>query len=297
MRFRLGMALLAASLLAATPGCRSLMGRGPVSESVANCRSLAAQGMTALDTGDEERADELFQRAITACPTDATARQQYAELLWKQGDQTAARSQIEQAIQIDSANSELQARAGEMYLALGNLDAARARSEAALQIDSQSPRAWALRGRVMSVAGESDLALADLHRALSLAPDSPDLLFDIAELHRRRGQPQRALVVLQQITRLHTPGEEPQRVLHLMGQAYLALDRREDAREILYSASIRGPANAELLHDLALAEWQCGRNERAMDHAQRALALDPQHEPSQRLATELQANTRIASRP
>jgi len=165
-----------------------------------------------------------------------------------------------------------------------------------LAIDSQLPRAWALRGRVLSVAGKTDLALADLHRAVSLAPDSRDLLFDIAELHRRRNEPQRALLVLQQITRLHTPGEEPQRVLHLMGQAYLALDRREDARESLYSASARGPASSELLHDLALAEWQSGRNEKALEHAQRALALDPRHEPSQRLANQLRANPRVALR-
>ncbi|MCA9248059.1 MAG: tetratricopeptide repeat protein, partial [Planctomycetales bacterium] len=77
--------------------------------------------MSALDAGDEQHASQLFQQAITACPTDASARRQYAELLWRQGDDSGARSQIEQAITHDQTNPELHLRAGEMLLELGNL--------------------------------------------------------------------------------------------------------------------------------------------------------------------------------
>ena len=108
-------------------GCRGLMKRGPVPDAVAASRSLSAQGLTALNGGDWQQAELLFEQAIEACPTDVTARREYAELLWQRGKADAALAQIDKAGLLDPEEAEIHVRAGSMYLTMG-------KTEPALQI-------------------------------------------------------------------------------------------------------------------------------------------------------------------
>ncbi len=78
-------AIVAMGLCALAGGCRSLANRGPVSQSVANCRQLTQQGINAMERGDWKRAESLLSRAVQTSATDAEARRNYAETLWRRG--------------------------------------------------------------------------------------------------------------------------------------------------------------------------------------------------------------------
>ncbi len=268
-------------------GCRSLRGRGPVPEAVASCRALSGKGVLAIENGDLPQAARCFEQAIEACPTNAAARKEYADLLWRQGKTAQAVQEIEAAISLAPDEAPLLVQAGMMYLALGKLAAAERKAEQALQLDIQLTNAWALRGRVMRARGNSERALGDLYRALGQTPNAHDLLLDLAELHRRRGEPQRALVVLQQLAHLYSPGEEPRHVLHLTGLAQQALGRTDDAVESLYAASQRGVPSASILYHLAVAEASLGRQQAALANSRQALQVDPQHQLSRQLLARL----------
>jgi tetratricopeptide (TPR) repeat protein len=127
-----------------------------------------------------------------------------------------------------------------------------------------------------------------LHRALSLSPDDRGLLLEVAELYRVRGQPQRALAMLQHLADTYPPGEEPQQTLYLMGLAYAALERYDDAIESLYAASARSKPTAEILYALAESESRAGQPSAAESNVRQALAIDPGHEPSRALYTRLE---------
>lgn len=261
-------------------------------EDLANCRTLSQQGVTSMQTGQWDQAEQLFGQAVSACGDDLNARRLYSEALWRRGATDQALAQLEIALKQHPADKDLAVRAGEMYLMLGKKLRAGQLAEQALHLDSRSAPAWALRSRVMLADGDEPQALADLHRALSYSPESPDLLLELAELYRRRDQPQRALSTLLRVADLYPPGEEPQHVLYLSGLAYTELQRYDQAVETLYSASRRGPLSAELLYRLGTAQRLAGKPLAALESARQAQQLDPTHTASRDLISHLEVVVR-----
>ncbi len=264
-------------------GCRIPGLGGPVSDSLANSRQLSQQGVSALDRGMQSDAERLLAKAVNACPTNPEARRDYAECLWQRGARTEAVAQLEEACRLTPGDATLWVRHAEMRLAMGQLAPARAAAETAVNLNPRSPAAWAVRGRVTRDAGDLQRALADFHRALGYAPYDRRVLLEVAELHRRMNQPQRALETLQSLADTYnTPAEEPQQVLYLTGLAYVALNRYDDGVESLAAAARERPT-PEILYRLAEAQWLAGNPARAAITAEQALAIDPQHQPSREL--------------
>ena len=175
--------------------------------------------------------------------------------------------QLEEACRLTPEDAALWVRHAEMRLAMGQLALARAAAETAINLNPRSPAAWAVRGRVTRDAGDLQHALADFHRALGYAPYDRRVLLEVAELHRRMNQPQRALETLQSLADTYnTPAEEPQQVLYLMGLAYVALNRYDDGVESLAAAATRERPTPEILYRLAEAQWLAGNPARGRRH-------------------------------
>jgi tetratricopeptide (TPR) repeat protein len=262
MRLFLAMLVIACGL-AVTAGCH-LTGLGsPVPAALANSRQLSQQGNAALERGQPQEAEQLLAKAVAACPTDRDARRYYAEALWLRGAGAAAVAQLEEACRLDPEDAPQRVRLAEMHLALGQVEAARQSVEMALDRDPRLAAAWAVRGRVMRAEGDFRQALAAYHRALGQACDDPRVLLEIAEVYQQLHEPQRALETLQSLAETYPPGEEPQQVLDLLGQAYAALGRYDDAAGSFASAAARDRPTAELLGRLADAQRRAGRADEA----------------------------------
>ena len=48
-------------------------------------RQIAQRGMDAVDTGNWQRAEEFFAKAVEVCPDDERVQSRYAEALWRRG--------------------------------------------------------------------------------------------------------------------------------------------------------------------------------------------------------------------
>ena len=171
-----------------------------------------------------------------------------------------------------------------MYLAGGQLELARQNAERAIDLDPRLPGAWAIRGGVMRAAGQPSEALADDLRALGYAPKDRAILLEVAELYRQENQPERALQTLQTLAETYSPGEEPGQVQDLLGQAYVALGRYDDAVESLSLAVARGKPTPEMLCHLGEAQLLAGNPTEAAAAARQALAIQPQHRAEPRPA-------------
>jgi hypothetical protein len=125
-----------------------------------------------------------------------------------------------------------------------------------------------------------------LHQALRYNPHAPDALLEVAELQYQLSRPQRALATVQYLLDAYTPGEEPRRALWLQGLAFEAIDRRQDAVTSLYAASTHGPAEPELLYQLARAQNAAGDPAAAAITARQA--ADAGHEGGRLLLAQLQ---------
>ena len=274
-------------------GCRMPWREAPVSQSVVDCRRLSQQGVAALDRGRLQDAEALLAKAVAACPTDAEARRHYAEALWRRGARPDAISQLEEACRLSADDAALWARLGEMYLAAGQLEPAWKNAERAIDLDPRSAGAWAIRGGVRRAAGQPDEALACYLRALGYAPKDRAILLEVASLYRQQNRPERALQTLQSLAETYSPGEEPSHVEDLLGETYVALGRYDDAVESLSLALTRGTPSADMYCRLGEAQLLAGSPTEAAAAAQQALALKPQHPPSQALLERI----RLAQRP
>ena len=181
------------------------------------------------------------------------------------------------------SGADEQIRIAQRQLELGQTALARQSAEHAVDLDPKSAAAWAMRGRATHAIGQAQAALADFHRALALAPDDRTILWEIADLYRELGRPQRALAAFSSLAGTYAPGEQPQRLLYSQGLAYTALGRYDDAVDVLSAAVIRQQPTAEIFYRLAEAQMLAGRAHHAATSAREALALDPRHEPSLRL--------------
>lgn len=282
-----GGALIAIALLATT-GCMSMSKHKIVPESLATCRELSHDGVTAMELGEWDRARAVLDEAVTTSPTDADARRHLAEALWQTYSRTEAVAHMEAAVKIDPKHAPTVVRAGEMLLEIGDVDSAEQRAEQAIALDSTLAGGWALRGRVARKRGSSKRALADLQQALRYSPHQTDVLLQVAEVQYELGRPQRCLSTLHRLLDIYPPGQESQQALWLEGLAYGTMNRHQDAVESLAAASQRGTAPANLLYQLASAEQAAGQTSAAANTARRVLALDAQHEPSRTLLAQLQ---------
>lgn len=280
-------ALGLAALCLALEGCSSLANQGPVSKSVAMGRQLTQQGINAMERGDWIRAESLLERAVATSAKDPDARRSYAETLWHRGVPREALVQLEEARKLAGADPSLTVRTGEVCLVLGQLPESNRLVDEALRLDPRFAPAWALRGRVASAAGQPRQALADYQRSLGYAPDNYDMAILVAETYRQLNEPGRALVALQALADRHSPGDEPQQVLHLQGLALSALGRHDDAVRVLSRAAERERPTADLLCDLAQAQWKAGRPSYAQHALDQALALNPNHRASLALSSQI----------
>lgn len=279
--------MLAAASLAASPGCATLRGKRDNAEAIGACRQLSREGVAALEHGDAARAQVLLDQAVEANGNDVDARRQLADVLWQSGNAAEAMVHIDRAVALDAQHAPTIVRSGEMRLGIGDSDGALHRADESLLLDPTLAGAWALRGRVFRAKGQYERALADYHQALRYNPHAAEVLLEAAEVQYQLGRPQRTLTTLQNLLQSYPPGEEPRRALWLEGLAYSAVNRPHDAVEALHAASSRGPAEPELLYQLARAQNAAGRPVDAAVTAQ--LAADAGHQGSVTFLAQLRA--------
>jgi tetratricopeptide (TPR) repeat protein len=184
-----------------------------------------------------------------------------------------------------------------MSLASGGRDIAFAHAERAIRLEPKLDGAWALRGRCFRQMNQPDRALADLQRAVELAPDRSDLLLEVADIYRQRGQNTRCLTALYHLLDTYPPGSEPQSVLVMQGLTLMDLGRPEQATEAFLAARQHGPPSADLCFYLARSYSASGQISEATAAAQQALAINGSHDASRQLLTQLAARSPGANAP
>lgn len=285
--------LAAVALFAALPGCQLTQRLGPVPKSLVASRQLSSRGVSAIERQDWTEAEQLLAQAVKTCPVDPQARRYYAEALWHRGERGEALVQMEEALRLSSDDPKLLLAAAHMQAEQGALEPALARVERALDLDPHSAEGWALRGKLMNDAGLSRRALADYQKALGYDPRNREVLLATAELYRQLNEPQRALANLQTLVDLEPDGSDRQQPLYLMGLAYTAMARYDEAAESLREALRLGDPKPEILYQLAEVEMRAGHPAAAQAATAQLLAIDPGHAAGR----ELSARAEVALRP
>ena len=275
-------------MAALAPGCHFGERPRPSVGSQVACRQLAQQGISALDDGQWNQASGYIANAVKTCPVDPDAHRHYAEALWHQADHEQALAELDEALSLAPDDPQAQVLAARFRLELQQYEQAIQWAEGALDLDPKSADAWAVHGQITKAMNQLPQALADFQRALSYEPRRADWLLEVAELYRRMNRPQQALANLQALADLYPPGEEPAKVMYLLGLAYSAIDRYDEAIDAYALAIARGGPRAGVLFHQADAMWRAGRATDAKAALREALVLEPRHEPSRTLLAKIE---------
>lgn len=268
-------------------GCRLWQPAQPGEKSLLASRQLTRQAIAALEQHQWDEGLRLAREAVQTCPPDVDARLVYGEALWAKGLREEAIRELEEVAQLTGEDAGVEARLGEMYLAVGQIDRAREHANRAIELAPQDPRGWVVRARIARRSGDFPAALADYQRAVAYVPHQPEWLLEVAELYRAMGQPERALATLHQLADTYSPGEEPPQLIYLQGVTYLALNRPQEAAELLAQAIQQAGPCADWLYQLARAQAAAGRVRSAEQTLRQALRLEPQHHASRQLLAQL----------
>jgi len=153
----------------------------------------------ALRTAEEDalnnspRAVQMFERAVTLDPKFALAfarlAKTHADLYWANTDRTAkrlalAKAAADSALRLDPELPEAHMALGTYYFwGLRDFDRALVELSAAAERQPGNGEIYATRGAILRRSGRLPEAVANLERALELDPRTPQLAFNIANIH------------------------------------------------------------------------------------------------------------------
>ena len=270
-------------------GC-ALLSKRKAEEGTLASRQVALRGIDAMQRGQYVDAEPMLRHGVEACPFDERIRRHYAETLWELGSRPEAVANMEQAVRLSGGNAKWVVRLGEMYLEQGQLSSAAEQASVAVRANRQLASAWALQGDVLRRKSDEQNSLAAYHRALSLQRHYPRVQLVIADIYRGQGRHGRELATLRTLADGYSPEELPRDVVYLQGLALKGLKRYDMATAMLDKAARQGQPSAEILFQLAEAQYLAGDPANARLTVQRALAQDPNHVPSRSLRTQLVAS-------
>src|ERR1700683_1892172 len=161
---------------------------------------------------------------------------------------------------------------GVIALQQGQFERAERLITAALEINPDDPGALSTLGMVHLHNGQLEAACGDFERAVQLQPDSWSALANLGTVLRRLGRTRESLVPLR---RAYAQNPKSAAVGHVLGASVLEIGGAQAAGEILNAIALAEPGNANAWSDLALALNKTREHGRALECADKALALKP----------------------
>ena len=217
-------------------GCRMLVSNSR-NQSLLTARQLSLRGTDALQRGRPQDAELLFSQALTHSTYDERAHWGFAKVLWQTGDKQKALVHMSEAFRLSGRNPDYAIALGEMHLDQSQYSEAKALALDVLSVNRNHTNAWALLGDIHRDQKDWPSALECYHHALLLRSDFPKAQYEIADIYRKTGRPERALATLDHMVDIHAAvAEDPEHLL-LRGLVFADLDRPQEAKSLLAKCS------------------------------------------------------------
>jgi predicted O-linked N-acetylglucosamine transferase (SPINDLY family) len=271
----------AASLTAVLQAARTAYGAGDWATAARLCLQALAEGdhfealnllgIIRAQTRHLPEAAALLARAVAARPDNATAHNNYANVLRDLGRSHEAAAEYDRAIALDPHYADAFNNRGGALQAVGQFDAALASYDRAVALRPDYSEAHYNRGVILQSIGRPEEALQSYTRALHLSPR-------LNEARYNRG------IVLHQLRRLHEALQDYDQALQVhasaavfnnRGNVLQELGRRREALQSYEEALRLDPELADAHNNRGTVLQLLQRPEEALDSFAQALALDP----------------------
>jgi tetratricopeptide (TPR) repeat protein len=259
-----------------------------------SARHLLEQSRDAEAAGDLRQARALLEQAVRRDPDDAEVRRRLARLLADAGEIEAALPHAAAAAEGSSDEPEPWVRLAELQMARDDWSAAEKSLDRAVACDPRHVPALLARARLEQRRGRTEAAVAACHQALHADPDLTEGRLLLAQLHLESQRPRQAAPLLRTV--IDCPGVSAERrseALRLLGLAYGAEARWDDAAAALEEAARDRPLPADDWYRLAYAQYRAGRTDAAGASLARLAQVDPRHPAAAALAARIATGSPI----
>lgn len=174
------------------------------SEQVAMIPSLYKTAVGEIESGNNGKANVIFDEILLRSPEHRQARLQKGRLFIEQGDISRALQMLEPLLVVDDANWEVWFWMGTASLLNGNLNDASSYLDTALSYNSQVTEIWVQRAIVAQENGNLDGAVQLLGMAIDIAPDDPLIWLNYAYVNDLMNNKKKAITAYRQFFKLST---------------------------------------------------------------------------------------------
>ena len=227
--------------------------------------------------GRLDEALEAFDQALERKPTYTFALVNRGLILGQKNRLEDAASSFERAIELDNRLPQAYLGLGKAQLGLRRLEAARASFERTIELDPEFAEAYGWLARAHIAGKRLEAAKKALERGLSVNPEHPLLHHLYGQM--LAGQERFAEAILNLRRAVASSGryaEPPADVLlHTLSSALLANGQVEEGLQALQRAAELNPNNPMVQNDLGLVYENIGQPEKALEHYERAVQLEP----------------------
>lgn len=126
------------------------------------------------------------------------------------------------------SDSKKQAAAGMAAFRRGEFAAAVSKLQVAARLNPKNAEAQSGLGRSLEATGKLDEAAGAYRASLAVKPDQPDVLYNLAIIHKSQGKNQEAVAELEKAIKLN---EQFVGARVILGDLYAQLDKNDKARE------------------------------------------------------------------
>jgi Tfp pilus assembly protein PilF len=168
------MTLMAAGAWVSPCAAQASVSSAPTGQRAEQAARLVAEGVTALERGDETAAIDLFKKALELNPDDVTAHTYLGVFADRAGNLAEAERHFSAAAINDPSSPAARNNYGAILLKLGRLPQAASQFEASLRLNKDQPSALVNLAQIRFSSGTPDdlrTARQLFERAYALAPD------------------------------------------------------------------------------------------------------------------------------
>ena len=203
---------------------------GSTGSAVASAQAFIEQGNAAAATGDFDSAEEAFEQAVAAEPSNARARYDLALARQNLGDPEGAIASYMRAIQLDPNLIEAYINLGNLYSELGMEEEALDAFQHALELDSGNDELFINLGDAYRGLGYFEDAILAYRQAQILNPDNTLASDNLRDVRERLNQQAEDIADLEK--RVDEDPRDLSRYSALV-DAYLEAHREQDALNIV----------------------------------------------------------------
>lgn len=251
---------------------------GRALESLAAARASIADQL--LESGDADKAVVMFKQAVGNAPTPYPERlfngiisKIPANLFWR--GQRMAAVEIAAIIEKNASQNSAQLLAlATFYLGVENGVEAKRITQAALKLDENSADAHQTLGLAHRLNFDLEESAKSYAKALELDPSSDAAKRSLAEMKRATGKPEDAAVLYRELLEKDADNIPARTGLVL---SFFDMDKRADAETELTKTLETNPNNVILLAGASYWYAAANDNAKAVELAEKAIALEPRY--------------------